>query len=255
MAKPKDTTKPLTLFDLLPVTKRTCIDCKKPLARKGKSKRCHACAVRVRYVTIHGHPAVLIIAHCSVCGKEFQDYASNRQHAKMGLSLCSEGCRAVAVGVHNSISRGGDGLVRSKPEKDALDYRKHAEDRRTKRKVFYQENRQRILEKLREKSRVLKQEVVNAYGGQCRCCGEIHLEFLTIDHTNGDGAAHRKQTGKGRRIYVDLKRQGFPQEGYQLLCFNCNIALGFYGYCPHKPLEKRQINHVPRVPGRRRTVA
>jgi hypothetical protein len=29
-----------------------------------------------------------------------------------------------------------------------------------------------------------------------------------------------------------LARNGFP-DGYRVLCHNCNMALGQYGYCPH----------------------
>lgn len=92
------------------------------------------------------------------------------------------------------------------------------------------------------------------YGGCCKCCGEDIPEFLTVDHVNGDGAAHRKACGKGRKIYADLKQRGFPQDGFRLLCFNCNIALGFYGYCPHHPETKRAVDHRPRNPGRKRIV-
>jgi hypothetical protein len=31
-----------------------------------------------------------------------------------------------------------------------------------------------------------------------------------------------------------LKRRGYPQEGYTILCFNCNLSRGFFGYCPHE---------------------
>jgi hypothetical protein len=32
---------------------------------------------------------------------------------------------------------------------------------------------------------------------------------------------------------VDLKRQGWPKDGYTVLCLNCNIAKGATGTCPH----------------------
>ncbi len=63
---------------------------------------------------------------------------------------------------------------------------------------------------------------------------ENRLEFLCIDHTNGDGAAHRKITGgAGQRTYLWLRKNGFP-EGFRVLCYNCNQALGGFGYCPHQ---------------------
>jgi len=84
----------------------------------------------------------------------------------------------------------------------------------------------------------LKVEVFNAYGGcVCQCCGETTLEFLSIDHINGDGAKHRKSLSKtnnyGQAIYGWLKRNKYPK-GFRVLCMNCNFALGKFGYCPHK---------------------
>jgi hypothetical protein len=86
-----------------------------------------------------------------------------------------------------------------------------------------------------------------AYSGdppRCVCCGETALEFLTLDHMNGDGAAERLANPKnvGVGLYRRLRQQGWP-EGFQTLCFNCNSALGMFGYCPHapdKPLRERR---------------
>lgn len=78
----------------------------------------------------------------------------------------------------------------------------------------------------------VRQRVIDAYGGKCACCGESRTEFLAIDHTNNDGAKHRRELGK-RTIYSFLSKNGFPL-GFRVLCHNCNSALGFYGYCPHQ---------------------
>jgi hypothetical protein len=87
-----------------------------------------------------------------------------------------------------------------------------------------------------------------AYSGDppyCVCCGEGTLEFLTLDHINGDGAAVRREnpTFVGIGLYRRLRQQGWPK-GFQTLCCNCNSALGFFGYCPHQPdaplRERRQ---------------
>ncbi len=75
--------------------------------------------------------------------------------------------------------------------------------------------------------------VIEAYGGKCKCCGETELLFLTIDHVNGDGKEHREQIGH-QSIYSVVRREGFPKDRYQLLCFNCNIAKDHNGgICPH----------------------
>ncbi len=85
----------------------------------------------------------------------------------------------------------------------------------------------------RESARKLRLELIQAYGRRCACCGESAVEFLALDHINGGGNAHRKQMKTSTQIYRDLKRQGFPKDGFRLLCHNCNMATGFYGYCPH----------------------
>lgn len=84
--------------------------------------------------------------------------------------------------------------------------------------------------------RDLKAEVITAYGGRCVCCGENTFEFLSIDHVNNDGAAHKrmlKSAKVGQNMYRWLKKHNFPKDGFQLLCMNCNFAKGKYGVCPH----------------------
>lgn len=66
----------------------------------------------------------------------------------------------------------------------------------------------------------------------CACCGESHIEFLAIDHINGDGNKHRK-VRHGVAFYNWLITSGYP-DGYRVLCHNCNSSIGFYGYCPHE---------------------
>ncbi len=85
----------------------------------------------------------------------------------------------------------------------------------------------------RKRRRLLRQEMVAAYGGVCECCGENNWEFLTIDHINGDGREHRKKIGR-TDIYLWLKKRGWPKDSYRLLCFNCNSSFGLLGYCPHQ---------------------
>ena len=89
----------------------------------------------------------------------------------------------------------------------------------------------------------LRQEILEAYGGRCACCGETPPEFLALDHINGRG---KKDTpllkARGLQLYLMLKRLGFPKEEFRLLCHNCNNALGFYGYCPHGNLGTEKTN-------------
>ena len=81
----------------------------------------------------------------------------------------------------------------------------------------------------------LRKIVLEHYSGNqptCACCGENHIEFLCIDHINGGGNKHFRQIGMAN-FYYWLRRNNFPL-GYRVLCHNCNISLGNYGYCPHK---------------------
>jgi hypothetical protein len=100
------------------------------------------------------------------------------------------------------------------------------------------------------KNRRLKEQTIARYGGKCMCpggCDVKDMEFLCIDHINGGGNKHRKELGGNRlkatskeyrsrggvNFYKWLERTGFP-EGYRVLCYNCNCARGFSGYCPHE---------------------
>lgn len=88
--------------------------------------------------------------------------------------------------------------------------------------------------KARETRRRLREEFIREYGGACRCCGETIEVFLTLEHKNRDGAAHRKKLGDNpSSLLYDLKRRGWPKEDYELLCFNCNRAKWLLGECPH----------------------
>lgn len=83
-----------------------------------------------------------------------------------------------------------------------------------------------------------------AYGGDhpvCACCGEWRVEFLVLDHINGDGAEERRRYStkrSGMHWYALLRRLGYPP-GLRVLCANCNGSLGLRGYCPHDQ-EKEQ---------------
>lgn len=88
--------------------------------------------------------------------------------------------------------------------------------------------------KTRDNARRRRLRVLDHYGGKCACCGEGRFEFLAIDHINNDGRAHRLQIGHGSGGIVRwLINENFPK-GFRVLCHNCNMAMGFYGACPHQ---------------------
>ena len=86
----------------------------------------------------------------------------------------------------------------------------------------------------RYKNRV---KVISHYSNDancCECCGEKHIEFLAIDHRNGDGNKHRKKIGglSGFMFHSWLIQNGLP-DGFRVLCHNCNQSKGNLGGCPH----------------------
>ena len=83
--------------------------------------------------------------------------------------------------------------------------------------------------------RLMRERAFAGYGNKCACCGENRFEFLAIDHVNGGGHEDRK-THNTWQIAKRVIELNFPKE-YRVLCHNCNLSIGWYGYCPH---EKRK---------------
>ena len=118
-------------------------------------------------------------------------------------------------------------------------------DRKAKKRAY----RLKYLDKSKQYDRTkrenLKREFLEAYGGVCTCCGEDNPKFLSLEHVKRDGAAHRKQLQPGVRrggsttwVLRDLKKKGWPKDGYTILCFNCNFGAWINGICPHKTEER-----------------
>lgn len=95
----------------------------------------------------------------------------------------------------------------------------------------------------------LKLETFAAYGGVfCSCCGETELDFLTLDHEDGNG--RKVHNGKkGRSLYSWLRARGFPKSpAMRVLCFNCNSGRQINGgICPHN--ESDRDVWLSRLPG------
>ena len=196
----------------------------------------------------------MIQVKCGQCRRRVDAYPSDLTHSRHGVLFCSQTCKYAWVAKFNSLRLGGDGKKRTKAQKDAIAYRRDFKRRRLRAREYYAGRREAILAQKKAADRAIKAEIVAAYGGKCECCGEDRVEFLTIDHKNGDGAAHRRELGKrakGRYFYKEIKRLGFSKDRYRLLCFNCNISRGFYGYCPHRPDDKSTVSHRPFNPGRK----
>jgi len=103
--------------------------------------------------------------------------------------------------------------------------------------VWYQKNRKEVNRRRRDRHQQRRREVLEYYSGgppRCACCGEWREEFLCIDHVDGGGTQHRNKVSN---IYQWLRKKDYP-EGFQVLCHNCNMARGLYGYCPHEKEKK-----------------
>jgi hypothetical protein len=150
---------------------------------------------------------------CEVCGKSFEP---NKYYHNGSQRYCSEECRK--TGIRNY----------------QRDYMRN-----------YMRTHPKYAIKQREEIRKQKIVVLIHYSGdppKCACCGEPHIEFLSVDHIKGDGAEQRRQIGgtqkfSGLLFYEWLINNNFP-EGYQVLCMNCNTAKGKskVQFCPvHHP--------------------
>jgi len=121
------------------------------------------------------------------------------------------------------------------------EYRKrHAEYAREWRK----KNRDKFKDTQKRAYNKMRLDVLTHYSGGkvpfCKCCGETEVLFLHIDHTDGNGAAQRRQLQKelgyypaGNNLPYWLKKNGYPA-GFQVLCANCNLAKRVDKVCPHQ---------------------
>lgn len=160
------------------------------------------------------------------------------------LKKAKKGCKRPDMLVNNPMfreeirERVRQFYIKANP--DAALYK---ENRKEYQRRYMKKNMVRVeLYRSKEKEKYRKDRLIclTHYGGnppKCKCCGELFLEFLAIDHINGQGNKLRKEKkyGSGGRLYFWLIKNNFP-EGFQILCHNCNLAKGFYGYCPHNEI-------------------
>ena len=162
---------------------------------------------------------------CEFCGLVFK---KKTQHQR----FCSRYCEQKNISIVNPVShriaykKWYEKLMKEDPDfhkkryykRKSYNYEKFKEQRNRYQKNQYQKLRNLALEK---------------YGNKCDCCGENKKEFLSIDHIRGGGNKHKKEIKVN--IYRWLYKNDYPKE-FRVLCHNCNMSLGFYGYCPHKKL-------------------
>lgn len=142
----------------------------------------------------------IVTDKCDECGCErrYQKHSGPRR----------EFCRLCSIVIYNA--RRGK-LSREETARRQAEWQRRNSDKLAVRYSEY-----------REKIRLL---MVDAYGGKCARCGVTDPIVLTIDHINDDGIDWRKANKNlsGYPFYVRLRKLGWPKDGLQLLCHNCNF--------------------------------
>lgn len=183
------------------------------------------CADHLEHWRRHGDPLVPRIRVCACgCGGILQGATQQRR---------LPGCRRRA---NLERQRRYQENVRESEE-----YKQKARERAAAR---YNADPEKAKQRLRERSREThlrdKLAAITRYGGACVCCGVTDYRFLTFQHTNGDGKAHRiSLTGKDRSAGIAfirrLRMAGWPKvPGMVIMCFNCHMAEDLWGGCPHQ---------------------
>jgi len=90
----------------------------------------------------------------------------------------------------------------------------------------YEKNKSKYLPRYKAKRTELRVVVLRRYAPEgslkCDLCSESHHELLVLDHIDGGGTEHRKETGGGDKFYRWIKANSYPV-GYRVLCHNCNF--------------------------------
>lgn len=193
------------------------------------------------------------VAHVRKHKERYKALSLLRERAPTVQSKVCASCRQTKdASEFHIVVRNRDGLNSScKPCRNAK-----ARASETKRRATWSTAKRReIYERQRDKASIhnarsralLRAEVIERYGGRCACCGESAFYFLTIDHINNDGAAHRRQIGRAS-LYKWLRDNDYPK-GFQVLCYNCNCAKGRYGLgvCPHQAQIERLDDYILRL--------
>ena len=113
---------------------------------------------------------------------------------------------------------------------------RHPDRKRESNRRWQESHREYVAEYGQKARRGRKLLVLSHYSNgsmSCACCGEKILEFLSIDHINGGGTKHIRSHSVVRTGFYRWLIQNHYPPGFQVLCYNCNMAKGFFGKCPH----------------------
>lgn len=161
---------------------------------------------------------------CSTCQVVLDGAFFDKNHSRpLGLHNECKACRKIKRAMKESELK----------EKNRLYHKTHRDEE----KKYREKNKEKISLRNKKRRSLLKNEVFNIYGnGNCCCCGEREISFLSIEHVGGGGRKHRKALGipGGDSFYKWLKDNNFP-DGYEVLCMNCQFGRSHNGgICPHQ---------------------
>lgn len=111
---------------------------------------------------------------------------------------------------------------------------------------WYEDNIESARESSNKWRLLTKTQVLLHYSNgviQCSCCGELEIDFLTMDHVDNRKKWNHPKGFTGNRIYSWLKKNNYP-EGFKVSCFNCNIARAYKrnnGICPHQKTKDKLL--------------
>jgi hypothetical protein len=160
---------------------------------------------------------------CELCGKVFLPSMGNQR-------FCGSEKEKIGCAYKHGKKRNSE-LAKQKRKENPELYLKQIMEWRQKNP----EKVKKISQKCRNKKRLLVLKYYSNNKLECNCCSEKEIKFLSIDHINGGGTQHLK---KIKMSLVDwLIKNNYPK-GFQVLCYNCNMAKGIYGKCPHKWIKK-----------------
>lgn len=105
-------------------------------------------------------------------------------------------------------------------------YREHLKEIKIWARLHYQNNKEVLNRKnygyQHRRTILLREQVLQRFGGKCERCGFSDSRALQIDHIHSDGA---KERGKNRGVTFLNKllalKDSELKENYQLLCANC----------------------------------
>jgi hypothetical protein len=91
--------------------------------------------------------------------------------------------------------------------------------------------------------KILKMEFLIAYGGRCICCGESKMDLLTVEHVKFKG--YKLIYEQTNTLIRKLKDLGWPKEGYEIKCYNCNLSTKYGTPCAHDTEKyKKYMNNI-----------